>query len=373
MLYSLASKGNSAMGMFYLARCYEHGIGVERDKEVARNLYKAVAKQGHHKGLYRFALICLKNNEVQLGQNYLRQAVISKEREIKRIMKNNSNILYNDNSNINSNILYDNNNINSNINNHKYYNPMLVNNCPYFYHLGMLYMTDHSQLIKDISYAFDVFKKGAGYGCKHCMFMVGEYYEKNIIDYNTKLNNSNNKLNNSNTNTDKLNNTNSNKLNNTNINNKLNNNILNNNNNINNNNVNIAYKYYANAAALNQSDAQIKIGRLLLRNNRHNNNNSNNSNIKYNNSNIKYNDNNDNTNNSNTNLNIAFTYLESAAFSGNSKGMVALADAFYMNTERRDVLQAYWWYRIAETYGEDVQENIKRTEKYIENTKYNGY
>lgn len=285
MEYQLAVKLNNTLGIFYLARCYEFGIGVEKEKESARDLYRTVAKQGHHRGLYRYALICLKNEDVQLGLNYLRQAVLAKEKEIKRNIKNNPA------NNTDSNLIKN------------------INNCPYFYHLGTLYMIKHSQLIRDMSYAYSVFLKGAKYKCKHSLFMVAEFNEKGTVIPKDMV---------------------------------------------------TAYKNYAEVAALGQSDAQIKIGKLLISK-----------------SNIKINKKDLNIGNDSKclmkDIELGFTYLEMSAFSGNSKGMVALADAFYQTSDKRDVLQAYWWYKIAETFGENVTEQLKRVENYIEHTKHNGF
>jgi len=44
--FAQAAKANSALGQFYLAKCYEEGISVKQDKVAARKLYEASARQG---------------------------------------------------------------------------------------------------------------------------------------------------------------------------------------------------------------------------------------------------------------------------------------------------------------------------------------
>ena len=66
--------------------------------------------------------------------------------------------------------------------------------------------------------------------------------------------------------------------------------------------------------------------------------------------------------------------LEKSAFSGNSKGMIALAECFYLGLAGiHDVLQALWWYKIAASLGENVANEIKKAENYILHNKYNGF
>ena len=275
--YNLSAGTHYPLGVYYLARCYEFGIGTNKEKETARDLYRSVAKLGHDKGLYRYALICLKNDEVPLGLNYMRQAMKAKEREVLSVIKSTKD----DPDNVFG----------------CKGKGFLVSNCPYFYHLGTLYMIKHSQLLRDVPYAYSIFKKGAELGCKHSLFMVAEFHEKGTHVEKDMV---------------------------------------------------LAYKYYAEAAALGQSDAQVKIGRLLISKSK--------------------------TEKKPEDVKLGITYLEKSAFSGNTKGMIALADAFYLgSTGKRDVPQAFWWYKIAESMGENVTEQIKKTENFMSHNKYNGF
>lgn len=271
--YHTSSMQNYPYGIYNFARCHEFAIGIEKASQTAIDLYRSVAKLGYAKGLYRFALICLKNNDVPMGMNYMRQAMLAKEKEIKKLEKSKESIFYN-------------------------FKSAYLTNCPYFYHYGTLYMIDHSQLVRDTTYAFEIFLRGAKLGCKHSMYMAAEFYEKGTTVAKDMVQ---------------------------------------------------ANKYYAEAAALGQSDAQAKVGKMLVR---------------------KFTGENSNPDKGNVGLSL----LEQSAFSGNTKGMMYLAETFYMGiTGEREVLQALWWYQIAESLGEDVGLEIQKAENYIKHNKHAGF
>ena len=275
--YQLAAMKNYPYGIYYYAKCYEFGIGCSKEAKTAIDLYRTSAKLGCIPGIYRYALICLKNDNVLLGMNYMRQATIFKEKELKETTNSIFNV------------------------------PNMFN-CPYFYHYGTLYMINHSQLVSDLPYAYSIFLKGAKLGCKHSMYMVAEFHEKGTVVKND---------------------------------------------------MKIACQYYAKAALLGQSDAQVKIGKLLI--------------SKQNDTFIK-NCNNTLFVNCKNYIELGLSMLEKSAFSGNSKGMIALAECFYLGLAGiHDVLQALWWYKIAASLGENVANEIKKAENYILHNKYNGF
>lgn len=123
-------------GMFELARCFELGIGVDRDPENACMLYRASYKLGYAKSLHRYALLLIKGSQyvprnILDGYYILRQATLAKERI--------------------------------------YISP--------YYDLAMLYRSGICDIFNDRHYAFKIFTIGANKGCRHCQFKLGEEWQ----------------------------------------------------------------------------------------------------------------------------------------------------------------------------------------------------
>ncbi|KAL6121423.1 hypothetical protein NUSPORA_01649 [Nucleospora cyclopteri] len=312
LFYRLAAFRKYPMATFHLAYCYEHAIGVKRDTKAAVMLYRSSSKLGYTRALYRYSLICLKNNNVPLGLNLMRQAmhkiVNYYARKPEKFNKNTTNA---------------------------FLQP--------FYHLGLLYMTKHSELIVDFKYAYEIFTKGAELGCKHSLFMVGEFYEhgKCFID----------KKNSCNIQKDKpfIDKNEGSCI--------LHKNCLP-------KNLFKAFQCYLKAAELDQSDAQEKIGRMLIT-------------LSGTKTASIFRGTESDANICEKICNEGFEYLKRSAFSGNLKGMRALAEILYSGVGRKkDVLQSLWWFNIirAEKNKEfDVESEIQKVENYIALYKHNGF
>lgn len=127
-------------GMFELARCFELGIGTDRDPERACLLYRASYKLGYAKGLHRYALLLIKGNQyvprnILDGYYILRQATLSDERV--------------------------------------YISP--------YYDLAMLYKSGACDIFNDHHYALKIFTIGANKGCRHCQFKLGEEWQRGKV------------------------------------------------------------------------------------------------------------------------------------------------------------------------------------------------
>lgn len=123
-------------GMFELARCFELGIGVDKDPERACLLYRASYKLGYTKGLHRYALLLIKGSQyvprnILDGYYILRQATLAKERI--------------------------------------YISP--------YYDLAMLYKSGVCDIFNDHYYALKIFTIGANKGCRYCQFKLGEEWQ----------------------------------------------------------------------------------------------------------------------------------------------------------------------------------------------------
>lgn len=135
-LYHHAAIDHCADGTYHLARCFEHGLGVEVDYDRACYFYRLSYKLGHAKGMHRYALMLLRGNDFVnrdvLSGYYLLKMAVSKA-------------------------------------NRSYPEP--------YYDLGMLYTIKNEYTIADEKYAFRIFLKGAKLGCTKCQYRVSEDYE----------------------------------------------------------------------------------------------------------------------------------------------------------------------------------------------------
>lgn len=129
------------LGTFELARCFDLGIGTDRDPEQACQLYRASYKLGYIKGLHKYGILLIRGNlfvekNVMDGFYILKQAV--------------------------------------SLNDKIYIRP--------YYDLGMLYKSGITDTLNDHFYAFKIFVAGAFKGCKYCQYKLGEEYETGEIE-----------------------------------------------------------------------------------------------------------------------------------------------------------------------------------------------
>ena len=129
------------LGTFELAKCYELGIGTDRDPEQSCQLYRASYKLGYIKGLHKYGILLIRGNlfvekNIMDGFYVLKQAVA--------------------------------------LNDKIYIRP--------YYDLGMLYKSGITDALNDHIYAFKIFVAGAFKGCKYCQYKLGEEYESGEIE-----------------------------------------------------------------------------------------------------------------------------------------------------------------------------------------------
>lgn len=132
-------------GTFELARCFELGIGTERDTEKACMLYRVSYKLGYIKGLHRYGILLIK------GNSYIRKSILDGYYMLKQATQLKERVY----------ILQ-------------------------YYDLGMLFKSGACDIFNDPQYAFQIFSAGASKGCRYCQYklgeewQVGEIVEKNL-------------------------------------------------------------------------------------------------------------------------------------------------------------------------------------------------
>jgi TPR repeat protein len=135
-MYRLGIMYNNPASVYGLGRCFELGIGVEKDGNQSCYFYRLSYKLGYVKGLHRYGKILLQGNDyverdIQTGYHLMRLAVGKADR------------IYPD---------------------------------PY-YDFGLLHFSEHPLLIQDPKYGLELLMRGAELGCKFCQYSIGQKYE----------------------------------------------------------------------------------------------------------------------------------------------------------------------------------------------------